>query len=842
METWKELNKRYHKATTIITDQNIEINRRYNLWSQEIEYAARKTIGKTTIKEGKKEKTSKDVQKLNLKKKEIKTQIQKEADRTKKKTLIEKYKKVQDETKQIMVKERADVISKKFEKMTQENNRNIIWKEKKIATRNPINENTIIKDFQGRRIYEPESIKKHTAIYYENLYKNRLFEFHPYHTEVQNKIEQYTLDRNYENEYYNSTPSYQEIEEIVSKKKNGKSTTDFKNEMLKYPGDIMIDFLYPLIKTIWKEEKIPDQWNKGHITSIYKGKGDKENLINHRPITTSSAIGTIIETAIDRRIERIVPFTQAQGGGKRHSSTYDHLFLLRAIIDISKKEKTPTFFTFLDIQKAYDNVNNSDMLTIMWEKGIRGKTWRILNNLCKDLTAHVKTRFGPTRTFEMEIGGRQGSRITGRLFSKMMDIIAEEITQTDLGYKLSDDLTIAMLLWVDDLLSCTKGISDQKQMLNHIHEFALKHRLIWGQSKCKVMRIGSHGKNPVKEEWKLGNMIIEETDQYRYLGDIITADGKNKINIETRKNKTQATTIQINSIASTEVLKQIESMVLLELHDKITIPSLLANSESWILNKGETNDLEKIEFQALRNLFDLPCHTPNPALLFTLGTIYTDLRMEKKRLIYLHRILTREDTNWTKMTLNILDNREIGWAKSIRNTLQQLNLPTDFAMIKQFRPNEWKQKVEEKIEKRNKERILEECHKETNGTKTRKTKTKHIVDAIEEEEYARKPEKILTHLNKQQTKTLIIARFHMLECGNNFKGSLSEICRTCDVIDTENHRLNYCPKFRLINCYDSDEKFSFENIYSDDVATVKRTIEVIEKTWNTRNAHGTMSS
>ena len=216
--------------------------------------------------------------------------------------------------------------------------------------------------------------------------------------------------------------------------------------------------------------------------------------------------------------------------------------------------------------------------------------------------------------------------------------------------------------------------------------------------------------------------------------------------------------------------------------------------------------------------------------------------MEKKRLMYLHRILTRDESNWTKMTLNILDDRQIGWAKSIRQTLQQLNLPLDFPTIKQFRPKEWKKTVEEKIEIRNKERLIEDCHKEANGTRTRKTKTKHIVDEIEKAEYQRQPEKILTHLNKQQTKTLIIARFHMLECGNNFKGSQSDICQVCGVVDNENHRLNNCIKYRLINYFDSDEKIPFESIYSTDVETVKKVIEVIEKIWNTRNAHGTMSS
>ena len=72
--------------------------------------------------------------------------------------------------------------------------------------------------------------------------------------------------------------------------------------MLKLTGEAMIEFLFPLIKTIWEEESIPTIWNRGIITCIYKGKGDKEDLTNHRGITKSSAIGTIIETMIDNKM------------------------------------------------------------------------------------------------------------------------------------------------------------------------------------------------------------------------------------------------------------------------------------------------------------------------------------------------------------------------------------------------------------------------------------------------------------------------------------------------------------------------------------------------------------
>ena len=110
------------------------------------------------------------------------------------------------------------------------------------------------------------------------------------------------------------------------------------------------------------------------------------------------------------------------------------------------------------------------------------------------------------------------------------------------------------------------------------------------------MRVRKH-KEPVKE-WKLGELTIQETKSYKYLGDTITNDGKNAQNIETRGNKIRASTITINTIASNEVLKKIETGVLLELHDKVNLPSLLMNAESWNLNAGEKTEIDKIEITA----------------------------------------------------------------------------------------------------------------------------------------------------------------------------------------------------------------------------------------------------
>ena len=836
-----EINQRYTKSKTIISDTSVDINIRYKKWFLELENAARKTLGKTTIKEGQNEKPSAVIRQFNQQKKQLKTTIQTEQDARKKELLIHEYKMLQEKTKEQITAEKTEKIKERFEKIVSEPSRHTFWKEKKKVTRNPASDCIIVKDKNGKRHFEPNAIKENTAIYYEDLYKNKGYLYHPYHDELKIKTEAFLNNRDHENEYYNITPSLQEIKRIIETKKNGKSTTDIKNEMLKRPGECMVYFLQPLITTIWKEENVPQTWNKGQITSLYKGKGDKERLDNYRPITTSSAIGTIMETALDRRIENVVPFTQAQGGGQRKTSTFDHLFLLRAIIDLSKKKKSATFLTFYDVSKAYDHANNDDMLSIIWERGVRGKTWRILRNFCKDLHASVKTRFGPTRDFQMEIGGRQGSRITGRLFSKMMDVLSEELQPSGLGFDLSESLRIAVLLWVDDVLSFAKGEDEQNEILKKVDEFALKHKLQWGHSKCKVMRVGLHkNKRKEKKTWNLGSMEIEETDTYRYLGDHISSDGKNKSNIEARKMKTQATTININAIASTEVLRKMETTVLLELHDKVTIPGLLANAESWSFLKTESDELERIEYLALRNLFDLPLHTPIPALIFTLGTLYTNLRMEKKRLYYLHKILNRPDTNWTNQAFHILEEHNLGWARTIKQTLHSLDLPTDLPTIKNKRPNEWKKLVDEKIEIKNRTRLIEDCYKKVDGQKVLKAKTSHIINSLTADTYTRKVLPELQNLTKQETKTIIISRYRMLECGANFKSSRSELCTTCKKHDNEDHRLNHCLRYRTTNNYNNGGKINFDDVYSTDTDILKKVIANIEKVWNTRNAHGTM--
>ena len=118
-----------------------------------------------------------------------------------------------------------------------------IWKEKKLLTRNPTLEFLALKNEAGQRVTCPTEMIRTTADYFRNLYTTKSFPYHPYHQIIEHDMKMYDANRDYEETRYNREPTVEELIRIIEEKKNGKSTPDVKNEILKKPGIYMIEFL-----------------------------------------------------------------------------------------------------------------------------------------------------------------------------------------------------------------------------------------------------------------------------------------------------------------------------------------------------------------------------------------------------------------------------------------------------------------------------------------------------------------------------------------------------------------------------------------------------------------------
>ncbi len=68
------------------------------------------------------------------------------------------------------------------------------------------------------------------------------------------------------------------ILEAIRKLKLGiaPSTDGIIAKMLKYGGEIVIDWMVWICNLAWEQGKVPEDWRRAIIVPLYKGKGNRE--------------------------------------------------------------------------------------------------------------------------------------------------------------------------------------------------------------------------------------------------------------------------------------------------------------------------------------------------------------------------------------------------------------------------------------------------------------------------------------------------------------------------------------------------------------------------------------
>jgi hypothetical protein len=287
-----------------------------------------------------------------------------------------------------------------------------------------------------------------------------------------------------------------------------------------------------------------------------------------------------------------------------------------------------------------------------------------------------------------------------------------------------------------------------------------------------------------------------------------------------------------------EVMRQTEVTTLLKLQETMTVPVILTNCETWTLKKSDRAMLDKMEIWALKKLIGLPKTTPTPAVLFTTGTLMTSLRVDQRQLIYLRRLLCRNDDNWAKQTFFQLEKMKTGWASHMKQLLEEYELNASWEDIGKKKEKQWKNEVTNAINKKQKERLLDSCF----SKKGEKSKTKNLISILQDESYIVNPQEHILTRPKIIAKALIMGRFRMLNCAKNFKNLYKDVnCKKCKVMDDESHRINDCELWKDFNHCNNTEKIDFQLIENSDPETLSKIANIILDIWNLKNGKNEMN-
>jgi hypothetical protein len=152
-----------------------------------------------------------------------------------------------------------------------------------------------------------------------------------------------------------------------------KMKSNMSNSLNEMPSKIIQDNIkslaFPLTviaSTSIAQGIFPANFKKSTITPIYKGKGKKDNVNSYRPISVTKFISKLLERIIKNQLNSHMEsnklFSRCQFGFREGLSTEMALANFQNIIMKNQNEKYVSVAIFIDLEKAFDCVEHTDVI------------------------------------------------------------------------------------------------------------------------------------------------------------------------------------------------------------------------------------------------------------------------------------------------------------------------------------------------------------------------------------------------------------------------------------------------------------------------------------------------
>ena len=784
----------------------------YEEWETRVKEALLKTVGTKTILIDKKPPLSKENRILRKRMKEAKKIFEDACRRNSqdKRTTYTQLVKLNIELKTALEKDQKERVKKITDKLIADGGvkSKYFWNLRNKLTNKQKSEYDHITE-DDIKIVDPTEAKESIANYYEKLYKARegKEEYKSQTEEIEKKYE--NISQQMEQIPKCNPINYNELKLAIKKLKNGKAPgpDNIPNEALKNMDKINCEKTTSIMNQILIDEKIPSSWLNSKIIRIYKGKGTKGKCSSERGITLSSNVGKTFERIINHRLENIVNVTDEQAGGRKGKSTVDHIAALQTIIEWNKQEKKPTYITFLDVTKAYDKAWIKAIMYVLEKVGLKDRLWRIVDYLNKNLNANIETKYGLTRQIYITDSIRQGGVLSVIQYATLMDEISKETRKTNIGKPTQkQNETLNTLLWMDDVALITNNLDDMQKLLNITNDIANKYHIAFGKEKSKIMKIGREKKhkNVPQKEPILGNMKIEYTNKYKYLGFTMNSSNNLQDHIKNIQSKTEGAYQTIISLLHNKEFSKIEMASVWKLVETCIIPIITYSSEVWTPTKRETEILNRILDNIIKRILMTPQSTPREVLYIETNLMDIETIIDKRKINMFYR------TNHTKNKITEMlhqTNKKTKWMEDMENVIKKYKI--NKINLLRMKPGKAKNYIRKSVHKVFRNKLFANI----NG----KNKVEHTINRYIGQEKSN----YTNVLDRRTTSILFKARTRMLDVKANYKNKYKDqICRLCKKEnETQIHVLTQCEvtKEKKLTI-DYDMLSAYSNIIAKSVA------------------------
>ncbi len=123
-------------------------------------------------------------------------------------------------------------------------------------------------------------------------------------------------------------------------------------EMLKYGGEIVVDWMVWICNLSWEQSNVPEDWRKTIIVLLYKGKGKRKECNNYRSISLLNVPGKIYVRILDERMMKITDKSvgDEQGGFWNGRGCVDQIFAVKILLEKYLEKDRKPFAAFMDLE------------------------------------------------------------------------------------------------------------------------------------------------------------------------------------------------------------------------------------------------------------------------------------------------------------------------------------------------------------------------------------------------------------------------------------------------------------------------------------------------------------
>ena len=365
--------------------------------------------------------------------------------------------------------------------------------------------------------------------------------------------------------------------------------------------------------------------------------------------------------------------------------------------------------------------------------------------------------------------------------TSVMDKLAKVFySDPNLVYMYKKNVKVPVLGMVDDVICVTKCSSSTVAANATINSFMELNKLKLSSGKCSKIHVGKKCDHCPK--LKVHEEQMKNSQQEKYLGDIISEKGTVQATIESRISKAWSYVSEISAIINEFPFGNKKIQVGLMLREAMFLNGVLHSSEVWSgATKAQITQIEVIDNHLLRKILSAHAKTPVEFLYLETGALPVRSVIASRRLNYLKHLHSRSEHELIRRVFEAQRNdpQAGDWWNLVCSDMEE------------FKINEETLKAQGKLYI--KERVYDETFKKLKEKQVQHKKVEHIVySKYETQTYLKSNE--LTHA---EASLLVRLRSQTVcQIKNNFKSyyGSDSLCPLCKVAqDTQEHCME-CPK------------------------------------------------